>query len=88
MFCNSRQAMMPLTQTDLPEPVVPAMSTWGMAARSAPMGCPATFWPSPTRSGDFMRPYSADSITSRSETSALALLGTSMPTYPLPGTGA
>ena len=26
VFCNSRQAISPLTQTDLPEPVVPAMS--------------------------------------------------------------
>ena len=31
--------MIALTHTLLPEPVVPAMSRWGMPPRSAAMGC-------------------------------------------------
>ena len=35
-----REAMMVLMQTDFPEPVLPAIRTWGISARSAMMGWP------------------------------------------------
>jgi len=88
VFWKSRQAMMALTHTDLPEPVVPAMSRWGMAVRSAATGVPSTLWPRPMRSVESIRFSSGLSITSRRLTSAVSALGTSMPTNPLPGTGA
>jgi len=69
-----------LTQTDLPEPVVPAMSRWGMAVRSAETGLPETFLPSARRSGERIRWKDSLSITSRSATRLISVLGTSMPT--------
>ena len=36
---------MALTPTDLPEPVVPATSRWGILARSETMGLPSTSLP-------------------------------------------
>ena len=44
----SRQAMIELRQTDLPDPVAPAMSRWGMSARSVTASAPATPVPSAT----------------------------------------
>ena len=44
------------------------------------LGCPATSLPSAKRSGDLLRVKTSLSITSRSATSAISSLGTSMPT--------
>ena len=43
---NSRLMMMLLTQTDLPLPVLPAMSRWGILHRSATWATPAMSLPS------------------------------------------
>ena len=43
---------MALMAPDLPEPVVPATSTWGCFARSVPIALPAMSLPSQTVSGD------------------------------------
>ena len=39
---QSSEAMIEFTHTLLPEPVAPAMSRWGIVARSVAMGLPAT----------------------------------------------
>ena len=46
---QDRSASIALTQPDLPAPVVPATSRWGILARSAPIARPATSLPSQTR---------------------------------------
>ena len=43
---------MALIPTDLPEPVVPATSTWGILARSATTGLPTMSLPKPMVSMD------------------------------------
>jgi len=80
--------MMALTSTDLPELVVPAMSRCGIAVKSAHTGLPATSLPKANRKLDFIFLKASVSITSRNETRDNSELGTSMPTYALPGTGA
>ena len=80
--------MIALRQTDFPEPVVPAMSRWGMAVRSATTDWPDTSWPSANRRGDSILANASDSITSRRATTETSGLGTSMPTSDLPGIGA
>ena len=56
--------MIVLMQTDLPEPVAPAISTWGIFAISAMTGAPEMPLPSATAVGDCHRPagyrYSVD----------------------------
>ena len=69
-----------MVHTDLPEPVVPAMSTWGRVPMS-----PMTFRPPMSRPRakatlDLWEAKSRDSITSRMSTGVTCLLGTSMPT--------
>ena len=44
--CISMQEMSAFMQTDLPEPVAPAMSRCGIVARSATIGSPETLCPS------------------------------------------
>ena len=82
--------MMALRQTDLPDPVAPAMSRCGMSARSVTISAPAT--PEPRAIGRLRRPsasrYAADSSIPRSETTEVRAFGTSSPTTDLPGTGA
>ena len=85
---SSSEVMIALTQTDLPEPVAPAMSRWGMRARSATVAWPETSRPRPKLSAPLVAAHSSDSITPRSETSEIWTLGTSMPTKSRPGTGA
>ncbi|OPZ86323.1 MAG: hypothetical protein BWY76_01005 [bacterium ADurb.Bin429] len=74
--------------TDLPEFVCPAMSMCGIFARSATRGCPAMSRPSTKVSGDFALRITSASNISRRSTSESSFVGTSMPTTPLPGTGA
>ncbi len=85
---KSRAAMMLLMHTDLPDPVAPAMSRWGMAARSAATGAPETLRPMAIRNGDFSRRKACDSITLRNDTCEISPLGTSMPMTGRPGMGA
>ena len=80
--------MMVLMQTDLPEPVAPAISRWGILARSQTMGVPAMSLPSATTRGLLALRMGSDSSTSRRVTVARCLLGTSTPTRDLPGMGA
>ena len=47
----SSDRIMVLRPTDLPEPVVPATSKWGILARSAITGSPPMVLPSATDSG-------------------------------------
>ena len=72
-------------QTDLPEPVVPAISIWGIFLIS-----PITLWPVislPTQKLilDLLSPNSGESIRSRMGTVSETLLGASMPTANLSG---
>jgi len=48
----NRLKTMAFMATDLPEPVVPAISKCGIFARSATTGCPAISLPSANVSGD------------------------------------
>ncbi len=64
--------MIAFTQTDLPEPVVPAISRCGMAVRSATTGVPSTLCPMPMRSLESIRAYSGLSMMSRRPTRAVS----------------
>ena len=74
--------------TDLPEPVVPATSRCGMRARSAAMGSPETSRPRAMPSCEPSLWNAALSRMGRMRTVIVRELGTSMPTYERPGTGA
>ena len=82
--------MIELRQTDLPDPVAPAISRCGIEARSATTGEPETPEPRAIGSGDLPAVFanSRDSSTLRSVTTAELAFGTSMPTTERPGTGA
>ncbi|MCU0624203.1 MAG: hypothetical protein MUF53_10115, partial [Gemmatimonadaceae bacterium] len=80
--------MMVFTQTDLPEPVAPAMSRWGIFARSAITGRPSRSLPSATGRAARAELYSGCSTISRNATISGFGFGTSMPTAPFPGIGA
>ena len=80
--------MMLLRQTLLPEPVAPAMSRCSNLVRSATKGRPGMSLPRAIAKGEDIRWNSSDSRISRSTTLLVSLLGTSMPTTDLPGTGA
>ena len=84
----SRLLMMALMQTDLPLPVCPAMSIWGIFARSHTMGVPVRSLPSATVSRDLAFCILSLVSTSRRVTVSTFRLGTSTPTRLLPGIGA
>ena len=71
---------------DLPAPVVPATSRWGILARSAGIALPETSLPSHTVSGE--KSVGGSEKTSPSVTMRRWRLGTSTPTARLPGIGA
>ena len=77
-----------LIQTDLPEPVAPAISKCGIFAISATTTCPLISLPTANAmlEGNFWK--LSDSSRSRKNTGWLSLFGTSMPTAGLPGIGA
>ncbi len=77
-----------LIQTDLPEPVAPAMSRCGMRVKSQKIGCPAISRPSTAARRGANCSKSTDSIKPRKETVAVSLLGISTPIADLPGMGA
>ena len=74
--------------TDLPQLVAPAISMCGILVRSAHFGWPAMSLPSTKASLEGADRKSWRSSTSRKRTRCTFLLGTSMPTTFLPGTGA
>ena len=77
-----------LIATDLPVPVAPAISRWGILARSAITGLPSRSRPSTTGRMAFDRSHSSASSISRSVTIRGDGFGTSTPTAPRPGMGA
>ena len=80
--------MIELMQTDLPLPVEPAISRWGILVRSATCTLPAMSLPSGIKIG-LLLPRKACELRMLYMLTALAcLLGTSMPTAALPGIGA
>ena len=80
--------MMERVQTDLPEPVVPAMMTWGIFAISPSIILPVISFPTANVSLLFESLNSGEDIISRRVTMSFAVFGISMPTAALPGTGA
>ena len=80
---------MEFTQTDLPEPVVPAMRTWGIFAMLPTMTFPAMSLPMATESFDLEARNLSESIRSPNHTVARSRFGTSTPTVEiLSGMGA
>ena len=77
-----------LMQTDLPMPVAPAISRWGILAMSKIIGAPPTSLPRQTVRRLLASLKLLSSISSRSATVETTLFGTSMPTAALPGMGA
>ena len=75
-------------QTDLPEPVAPAINTWGILAISNTTVLPPISLPTAKESLDLLSLNSLDSNKSRSITPEVSLLGTSIPTAAFPGIGA
>ena len=72
-----------LVHTDLPEPVVPAMSRWGSLAMSPTMSRLLMSRPTAKDTWDLWLVKVRDSITSRMSTGLTVRLGTSMPTTEL-----
>ena len=76
------------TQTDLPAPVAPAISRWGVLTRSIICGSPSMSFPKITGTFIFAKTSKSFSIISLKLTIALSLFGTSIPTACFPGIGA
>ena len=79
---------MALMQTVLPAPVEPAIKTCGILVKSATIGLPVTSLPKTTGISAPASAQALDSMMSRMHTACAIRLGTSIPTVPLPGTGA
>ena len=77
-----------LRQLDLPAPVWPAISTWGIVARSTMTDRPLMSRPTPTSSGARALAASAEVRMSPSATTSRSSLGTSTPIAWRPGIGA
>ena len=77
-----------LIHTDFPEPVDPAISTWGIFAIFPIATFPATSFPSAILSLELLCWNSSLSITSLKGTISFSLFGTSIPTACFPGIGA
>ena len=80
--------MIERVQTDLPEPVVPAIITCGILVISPRMVLPAISFPTANVSLLLVLWNSGVCKISRSVTISLLVLGTSIPTTDFPGTGA
>ena len=76
---------MALTATDLPDPVVPATSRWGMLARSSTTGAPDICLPRAIGSLISGLRKARVSSSSRSTTISRSSLGSSMPSTVRPG---
>ena len=79
----SRLTISELVHTDLPEPVVPAISTWGSLAMSPTMQLPPMSLPTAKATRDLCSAKARESMTSRMRTAVTTRLGTSMPTTEL-----
>ena len=75
-------------QTDLPDPVAPAISICGIFAISVTTICPPISFPTANESFDGKSLNAFDSRRSLSATVLFSLFGTSMPTAAFPGIGA
>ena len=84
----SRLISIELTQTDLPEPVEPAMSRCGILLRSQSTLLPSISLPRATVREPFASANSCEPNISLIRTICLFLLGISMPTAAFPGIGA
>ena len=76
---------MVLSPTDLPLPVEPAMSRWGIAARSATTELPVVSLPRASGSRALLETNSWLTRISRRYTVAVSGFGTSTATVPRPG---
>ena len=76
----SRETMRELVHTDLPEPVVPAMSRWGSLLMSPTMACPLMSLPTAKDTLDLLSVKAREPMTEWMDTGETTLLGTSMPT--------
>jgi len=85
---KSRLQISALRKTLLPEPVVPAMSRWGIRVRSAMTGIPVMSSPSAMGSRCFAWAKASLSTASRRVTASRSALGISIPMAALPGMGA
>ena len=65
--------------TDLPEPVVPATSRWGMRARSAMIASPPIFLPRQSASFCLVSAKAGEARSSRRYTVSRLAFGNSMP---------
>ena len=83
---SSTEVSIVLMQPDLPEPVVPAISRWGMRARSVQTAVPEMSLPSQTASG--LAVAGRSSKMSPSVTRFGERFGISTPTACFPGIGA
>ena len=78
-----------LVHTDLPDPVVPAMSIWGILAILPTTQFPAMSLPTAKDTLETLSAKAREPITSRMQTGVTCRLGTSMPTVEiLSGMGA
>ena len=75
-------------QTDLPEPVAPAIKRWGISSIPDNRIFPSTSLPKVSGISDLIFLNSLESISSLRETASFSLFGTSMPTTVFPGIGA
>ena len=80
--------MIPLIQTDLPEPVAPATSKCGVLSISNQTACPIMFFPKIASNLELSFDFGTDSMTSRKPTVVIFSFGSSIPTVDLPGIGA
>ncbi len=76
---------MALRATDLPEPVVPAISRCGMRARSATIGAPPMSLPSASARGEATSSYALLLMISPSVTTSRFSFGISRPITDFPG---
>ena len=83
----SSELTIELMKLDLPEPVAPATSRWGIFARLATTKPPSTSLPRPTTSGWWSERAVLERRTSPRETISLSMFGISMPIADLPGIG-
>ena len=74
--------------TDLPDPVAPAISIWGILDKSPTTHLPAISFPRPNDNFLFELVNSFESNTSLRNTGICFLFGTSIPIADFPGIGA
>ena len=84
----SIETIIELIHTDLPEPVVPAISIWGILDMSPTHTSPAASFPSAKQILDLCFLNASESITSLKRTDSGCAFGISIPTAAFPGIGA